>query len=168
MNNENINRIKKDLSGRYEGFKQSTFASLVMTMAKKKNCENLVEHYYDVEEESYEDRGISNNLDFNNWEELVEAGNWGLKQEDVNKSCIDLLQKLASNDTFLEESSKRVFARKQRGYLCYWVYVRDLFNVEYTFSYKMCFVVWAFWQMVWNVECFFRKIDNYINDMYYK
>ena len=168
MNNENISRIKEDLLGRYKGFKPSTFTSLVMTNAKKKNCENLVEHYYDVDEESYGDYGIFNNLDFNNWEELIEVGNWGLKQEDVNKSCIDILQKLVSNDIFMGESSNRVFIEKRRGYLCYWVYVRDLFKVEYTFAYKMCFIVWVFWQLVWSVECFFRKIDNYISDRCYK
>ena len=74
MNKENENRLSRELTDRYKNYRPADINKLAKFIFSKKNCDSAAEHYYDDEE-------CKSPLDFNNWEELIQRGNWHKTQE---------------------------------------------------------------------------------------
>lgn len=160
MNQENQDRLKRELSNWYKGYKLADIDNLAKFIFSKKNCEEAVEHYYDDDE-------CESPLDFNNWEELIQKGNWHKTQDDVNESCIDMFRYVLASNDFWNDKDNRVFVGRHRGYISYWLYTRDLLGLDYEFSYKNKFSIWLFWQTIKKIRILYWRIKNRISNRKY-
>lgn len=158
MDKENQDRLSRELLNRYKGYKPSNINTPAKVIFSKKNCDGAVEHYYDDDE-------CENPLDFNNWEELIQKGNWHETQDDVNDACINMLRSILSSNKFWEDKDKRIFVQREREYVSYWFYTRDLLGLDYEFSYRRWIGAWLFWRFIKLVRIISWRIKNKISKL---
>ena len=90
-----------------------TSQAMVKYLKKNYTCINFIEDYYD-----YEDR-----MDFCNWQELYEKGNWQATQKQVEKALYYNL------DRFIKAKN-----RSQRFWTCDYPYIKDVDLLLYVFG----------------------------------
>lgn len=81
--------------------------------------------------EAYEER----RMNFNNWQELYEKGNWGMTQNHVDKFAGSVLNKVRKS-TYSKTGRIYYAEDKTEGLITIYICLRDIKNIDYFFDFR--------------------------------